>query len=468
MTRRSTTRSFGWRRTSPCGYPLVDGQGNFGVDRRRLAGGHALHGGAHGEARVGAARRHRQGDDRLGEELRREGGRAHRSPDEGAQPAAQRRGGHRGGDGDQHPAPQPHRAHRRLPGADRRPGPRYSGPARVRQGGRTSPPAARSSAAPGSWPPTPAAAAASRFGHAARSTRTRRAARRSSSPRSRTRSTRCASSSASRSSSATSGLEGISDVQDYSDRTGMRIWIQIKRDAAAQVVLNNLYKMTDLQTSFGVNMIAISGGRPQVLTLKDALSAFIDHRRTVVIRRTRYELRKAIERREIVEGLGVAVDAIDRVIAIIRGVAGPGDRPGAADGGAAHRLRRVPRALRASGRRGRGGQAGPVSALGAASAGDPRDAAAAADRSRAGEDRGGVQGAVRGDRATAGDPRGQRAAHEGDPRGARGGPQRVRRPHRPGRGRRRPRIPRVTAHADSSRRRGRSSRSTSSPTTRWS
>jgi len=114
-------------------------------------------------------------------------------------------------------------------------------------------------------------------------------------------------------------IEGISDVQDYSDRTGMRIWVQIKRDSAGQVVLNNLYKLTDLQTTFGVNMIAIVNGRPQLLTLRDALITFIDHRRQVVTRRSRFELRKAMERREIVEGLGVAVDAIDRVIAIIRG-----------------------------------------------------------------------------------------------------------------------------------------------------
>ena len=118
-------------------------------------------------------------------------------------------------------------------------------------------------------------------------------------------------------------IEGISDVQDYSDRQGMRIWVQVKRDAAAQVVLNNLYKMTDLQTTFGVNMIAISHGRPKVLDLKDALVAFIDHRRTVVTRRTKFDLHKAQERREIVEGLGVAIDAIDRVIAIIRGSASP-------------------------------------------------------------------------------------------------------------------------------------------------
>ena len=118
-------------------------------------------------------------------------------------------------------------------------------------------------------------------------------------------------------------IEGISDVQDYSDRQGMRIWIQIKRDSAGQVVLNNLYKLTDLQTSFGVNMIAISHGRPKVLDLKEALVAFIDHRRTVVTRRTKFDLRKAQERREIVEGLGVAIDAIDRVIAIIRGSSDP-------------------------------------------------------------------------------------------------------------------------------------------------
>ncbi|MEZ4452565.1 MAG: DNA gyrase subunit A [Nannocystaceae bacterium] len=113
-------------------------------------------------------------------------------------------------------------------------------------------------------------------------------------------------------------IEGISDIQDYSDRTGMRIWIQIKRDAAAQIVLNNLYKTTELQTTFGVNMIAIVNGRPLLLTLKECLEHFINHRRTVVTRRSRYELRKAAERREIVEGIGVAIDAIERIIALIR------------------------------------------------------------------------------------------------------------------------------------------------------
>jgi DNA gyrase subunit A len=118
-------------------------------------------------------------------------------------------------------------------------------------------------------------------------------------------------------------IEGISDIQDYSDRTGMRIWIQVKRDSAGQIVLNQLYKSSDLQTSFGMNMIAIVDGRPEVLTLHNYLRHFLDHRRSVVTRRCRHELRKAQERREIVEGLGVAIDAIDRVIAIIRGAPDP-------------------------------------------------------------------------------------------------------------------------------------------------
>ena len=118
-------------------------------------------------------------------------------------------------------------------------------------------------------------------------------------------------------------LEGIADIQDYSDRTGMRIWISVKKDAAGQIVLNKLYKMSDLQTSFGVNMIAIVNGRPEVLDLEKCLRHFIDHRRTVVTRRCRFDLRKAADRREIVEGLGVAVDAIDRIIALIRSSADP-------------------------------------------------------------------------------------------------------------------------------------------------
>ena len=113
-------------------------------------------------------------------------------------------------------------------------------------------------------------------------------------------------------------LEGISDIRDESDRTGMRVVFELKRDANDQVVLNNLYKATALQTSFAVNMLAIVDSRPVMLTLRRALQVFIEHRRDVVTRRTLFDLREARARREIVEGLGLAVINIDRVIEIIR------------------------------------------------------------------------------------------------------------------------------------------------------
>ncbi|MCG8424436.1 MAG: DNA gyrase subunit A [Proteobacteria bacterium] len=113
-------------------------------------------------------------------------------------------------------------------------------------------------------------------------------------------------------------LEGIADIRDESDRKGIRVVFELKRDANEQVVLNNLFKMTALQTSFNVNMLAIVDGRPRLLDLRSALRVFIDHRRDVVTRRTLYDLRNARARREIVEGLGLAVMRIDRVIQIIR------------------------------------------------------------------------------------------------------------------------------------------------------
>jgi DNA gyrase subunit A len=113
-------------------------------------------------------------------------------------------------------------------------------------------------------------------------------------------------------------LEGIADIRDESDRSGMRVVFELKRDAPEQVVLNNLYKMTALQTSFGINMLAIVGGKPERLGLRKALTIFLQHRREVVTRRSLHDLREARERREIVEGLGLAVISIDRVIAIIR------------------------------------------------------------------------------------------------------------------------------------------------------
>ena len=113
-------------------------------------------------------------------------------------------------------------------------------------------------------------------------------------------------------------LEGISNINDESDRSGMRIVIDIKRDSNASVVLNKLYKMTALQSSFSVNNIALVNGRPQLLNLKQLLQAFIDHRHEVVIRRTQFDLEKAEERAHILEGLIIASDNIDEVIAIIR------------------------------------------------------------------------------------------------------------------------------------------------------
>lgn len=113
-------------------------------------------------------------------------------------------------------------------------------------------------------------------------------------------------------------LEGISNINDESDRAGMRIVIGVKRDANASVILNKLFKMTDLQSSFSVNNIALVNGRPQTLNLKQLLEAFVDHRHEVVIRRTRFDLAKAEERAHILEGLIIASDHIDEVVKLIR------------------------------------------------------------------------------------------------------------------------------------------------------
>jgi DNA gyrase subunit A len=113
-------------------------------------------------------------------------------------------------------------------------------------------------------------------------------------------------------------LEGISDLRDESDRDGMRIVIELKRGEIPLIILNNLYKHTQLQTTFGVIMLALVHNRPQVLTLKQILEAFIEHRREVVVRRTAFQLRKAEERAHILEGLKIALDHLDAVIQLIR------------------------------------------------------------------------------------------------------------------------------------------------------
>ncbi|NDD10932.1 MAG: DNA gyrase subunit A, partial [Rhodobacteraceae bacterium] len=113
-------------------------------------------------------------------------------------------------------------------------------------------------------------------------------------------------------------IEGISHVQDESDRTGVRVVIELKRDATAEVVLNQLYRFTSMQTSFGCNMLALNGGRPEQLTLRSFLSNFIAFREEVVARRVAFELRKARERSHILCGLAVAVSNVDEVVATIR------------------------------------------------------------------------------------------------------------------------------------------------------
>nr|WP_200802049.1 DNA gyrase subunit A [Salimicrobium salexigens] len=113
-------------------------------------------------------------------------------------------------------------------------------------------------------------------------------------------------------------IDGITDLRDESDRDGMRIVIELRKDVNANVLLNNLYKMTALQTSFGINMLALVDGRPQVLNLKQALEHYLEHQKVVIRRRTAYELKKAEARAHILEGLKVALDHLDEVITLIR------------------------------------------------------------------------------------------------------------------------------------------------------
>lgn len=117
-------------------------------------------------------------------------------------------------------------------------------------------------------------------------------------------------------------LEGVADVQDYSDRRGMHIEVTVKRDANAQVVLNNLYKMTDMQVTFGAILLALDDGVPKILTLKEILEKYIVFQKDIIRRRTEYDLRKAQERAHILEGLAKAIDIVDDVIATIRACKG--------------------------------------------------------------------------------------------------------------------------------------------------
>jgi DNA gyrase subunit A len=118
-------------------------------------------------------------------------------------------------------------------------------------------------------------------------------------------------------------IDGISEIRDESDRKGMRIVFELKRDAIPNVVLNKLYKFTQLQTSFSVNNIALTGGRPKLMNLQELLFHYVEHRHEIIVRRTQYELRKAQERAHILQGLIIALDHLDEVIALIRASATP-------------------------------------------------------------------------------------------------------------------------------------------------
>jgi DNA gyrase subunit A len=120
-------------------------------------------------------------------------------------------------------------------------------------------------------------------------------------------------------------LEGISDIRDESDKDGIRVVIELKRGEIAEVVLNNLYKQTQLQDSFGMNMVALVDGQPRLLNLREMIEAFVAHRREVVTRRTVFDLRKARERGHVLEGLAVALSNVDEVIALIKAAPAPAD-----------------------------------------------------------------------------------------------------------------------------------------------
>ncbi|BDV00509.1 DNA gyrase subunit A [Thermodesulfomicrobium sp. WS] len=120
-------------------------------------------------------------------------------------------------------------------------------------------------------------------------------------------------------------IEGVADLRDESDRNGIRIVLDLKRGTVAEVLINQLYKFTPLDTAFNINMLAVVGGRPKLLTLKDALAQFLAHRREVVLRRSRFDLEKAQARAHILEGLRIALDFIDEVVALIRASASPAE-----------------------------------------------------------------------------------------------------------------------------------------------
>ena len=211
-------------------------------------------------------------------------------------------------------------------------------------------------------------------------------------------------------------IEGLSDIRDESDKQGMRVVIELKRGENAEVVLNNLFKLTQLQDSFGINMVALVDGQPRLLNLKQVLEAFLAHRREVVTRRTVYELNKARDRGHLLEGLAVAV-VNDQVLAHAAG--GQGTAAGADLGGGhcgrdgrARGGRRVGAAAGGHRPERRAAAGRHLPAVRGAGGRDPADAPAAADRAGAGEDRHRVPRGGGPHPGPAGHP-GQAGAHHG-------------------------------------------------------
>ena len=313
-------------------YPLVDGQGNFGSVDGDSRGRDALHGGAPDRDRRRDARRHRQGDRRLRRQLRRHAEAAVGPAGQAAEPAHQRLVGHRGRHGHQHPAAPPRRdrATRRSRSSTTRTSPpttcasSSTGPD-FPTGGTIFRFEKQRNALTGEWETVDAIRQMYAHGRG-------RVVMRAQVAFEEVRGDRTAiivTELPYQVNKATllekiadlvkdKRIDGIADLRDESDRDGMRIFIEIKRDANPHKVLNNLFKHTPMQLAFNMNMLALVDGQPQTLPLAASSQHYIDHRREIVRRRTEFDLGKARARAHILEGLKIALDNLDAVIKTIR------------------------------------------------------------------------------------------------------------------------------------------------------
>ena len=233
---------------------------------------------------------------------------------------------HRGGHGDQHPAAQSHRGHRRLPGADRQPDAHRRGADGDHPRAGLSRPRRSSTVRTASSRPTGPVVAGSTCARAPRSKRRRISGRQRivvnelpyqvNKARLLEKIAELV---------KEKKLEGITELRDESDKDGMRMVIELRRGEVAEVVLNNLFQQTQMQSVFGINMVALVDGQPRTLNLKQMLEYFLRHRREVVTRRTLFELRKARDRAHILEGLAVALANIDEIIALIKAAPSPAE-----------------------------------------------------------------------------------------------------------------------------------------------